>query len=601
MGRTGIISSANECIKIDFQDGSCLRVNFMYQMQMFDLPADDEGLSWIVSMDPTKLLLIPGLQPSSIAASAAGDQQALAYLRFTAQHFAAYAGTRNLNPLDRACLAASKVKDKQAHHAFLDTLKNRNPQLARVFNARQCHTLRLLKQAARAGEVSAIKWMQAICPPTFSSRSLELMLDAARNGCLEVLKYLQSRPNPEPWDQRFIVAAGRHLECLKWLLSADAPGGPCPCGLYTLASVAKFHGLAALQWFHAHCQLSATLWNCEVTREAAEAGDQAMLEWLRAQSPPVPWDAQVCKIAATRGDISMLSWLRNQIPPAPWDEESTEAAADLDDMRTLVWLRAQDPPCPWDASSCEAAAGAGLTDTLVWLRAQNPPCPFSKDCTDLAAWESIETLQWLLDNGCPIGPKTTMHVSALGDVAMLKRLRSAGASLHSLCPSYAAHKGHLPVLEWLSEQGIQLDELYFVAARIRDNLLLKFLHERKVPPKAGLPRGGWGPQGFSFAQPMLMFLADIGMQLPPETWQRVTDARRAHCTFHGLVRWCRRAISDPSRGSHRAFDFMAADGTGQLLLTRLCLLPPELISKIAVAAQLQHDIFDLPAQALQLS
>ena len=92
---------------------------------MVDLPADDEGLSWIVSRDPTKLLLIPGLQPSSIAAAAAGDQQALAYLRFTAQHFAAHAGTRLLNPLDRACLAACKVTGQAGYHAFSSQLSRR--------------------------------------------------------------------------------------------------------------------------------------------------------------------------------------------------------------------------------------------------------------------------------------------------------------------------------------------------------------------------------------------------------------------------------------------------------------------------------------------
>ena len=78
-------------------------------MQMLDLPADGEGLSWIVEQDATQLLLIPGLQPASIAAAAAGDQQALAYLLFTAQHHAAYPGVCALTPLDEACLQASEL------------------------------------------------------------------------------------------------------------------------------------------------------------------------------------------------------------------------------------------------------------------------------------------------------------------------------------------------------------------------------------------------------------------------------------------------------------------------------------------------------------
>ena len=49
---------------------------------------------------------------------------------------------------------------------------------------------------------------------------------------------------------------------------------------------------------------------------AVQMGDQPMLEWLRAQSPPVPWHVNVCVgIAAKRGDISMLGWMRSQEPP----------------------------------------------------------------------------------------------------------------------------------------------------------------------------------------------------------------------------------------------------------------------------------------------
>ncbi|KAK9864240.1 hypothetical protein WJX84_002923 [Apatococcus fuscideae] len=50
------------------------------------------------------------------------------------------------------------------------------------------------------------------------------------------------------------------------------------------------------------------------------------------------------------------------------------------------------------------------------------------------------------------------------------------------------------------------------------------------------------------------------------------------------------AISDPSRGAHRAYDYLSTNTSGQELLALLSGLPPELISKIAVAAEIQHDI-----------
>ena len=90
---------------------------------------------------------------------------------------------------------------------------------------------------------------------------------------------------------------------------------------------------------------------------------------------------------------------------------------------------------------------------------------------------------------------------------------------------------------------------------------------------------------------MLLFLGDIGAPLPADQQARLLVARRAFCTFHGLLRWCRSAVSDPSRGAHCAFDYLSNESAGQELLVLLSKLPSELVTKIAVAARLQHDIF----------
>ncbi len=283
------------CHGIHFLEDKSVISRSLQLVQMVDLPADDEGLSWIVSKDPTKLLLIPGLQPSSVAAAAAGDQQALAFVRFTAQHFAAHAGTRLLSPLDKACLAACKVTGSENYKIFFTALYEKKPQLASVFHARQTHTREMLDAAALEGRVPAMKWIRALCPRTFRSESSNMMMLAAQNGRLAVLRYLSEGPNPEPWSIYLPSLAAQHLDCIKGLLSADASGAPRPYSDDFLSLIAEYHGLSALQWVRAHCNLSSDLWNAKVCRRAAYAGDHAMLEWLRAQSPPVPWDIQVCE------------------------------------------------------------------------------------------------------------------------------------------------------------------------------------------------------------------------------------------------------------------------------------------------------------------
>ena len=536
----------------------------MIGMQMVDLPADRDGLNWIVNQDATRLLLIPGLQPASIAAAAAGDQQALAYLRFTAQQNAADPGACAVGPLDRACLQASKVDHSKSYSRFCRKLSEEHPQIVLVFEAREMYTKQQHIKAASTGKLAALKWMQAICPQTFMIKC-NLMTPAAAAGHLSILKHLRSGPNPADWYGNVTAAAVPHLDCFKWLVSTDAPGGPCPYNDLILPEIAEHHGLSALQWCRNNCKLSQRVWNWLLTDKAASMGNQAMLEWLRAQEPPVPWNDLVCATAASRGDIDMLCWLRGQDPPCPWDVNVTAAAASSD-VKTLQWLRAQHPPCSWDSRSCRAAARAGKLEILIWLRAQKPPCPWTSTTFEAATEQpDVEILEWLHENGCPLQLPTPMPCII------------------------AARCGHLAVLQWLCEHGHLLTgNLYVHAAVSNSNHILRFLHKMEISrPEPNVEDGQYG----FFRLPMAMFLADIGVRLSRKTSKEVTRARRAHCAFHGLVRWCRHALSDPSREAHLAFDSLAEDRSGQLLLTRLSLLPPELVHKVAAAAELQHDIF----------
>ena len=88
----------------------------------------------------------------------------------------------------------------------------------------------------------------------------------------------------------------------------------------------------------------------------------------------------------------------------------------------------------------------------------------------------------------------------------------------------------------------------------------------------------------------MLFMADKGFPLKLEHYELVDSARRSFCAFRGLLRWCRRAVSDATCGAPCAFDFFAAKNAGQDLLVRLSQLPRELVTRIAVAADLQEDI-----------
>ncbi len=559
-------SSKNDQVEpVDFHHRAPVS-SLMAAVQMVDLPEGGEGLAWIASHDPDQLQLIPGLQPASIAAAAAGDQQALAYLRFTAQHHAAYPSGSAMNELDRALLQASEASSKGddcALYTAFEGLGHRAP-LYEVIEAREEHTMALFAEAARQGELAAFVWMHAICIKTWTTFTQEMMPIAAKAGQLSILQYLRSGPEPEYWDSDTTAAAVPHLHCLQWLLSTDAPGGPCEYAGGILGQIAQHHGLHGVQWFCAHCEdVEDELDDGDVLVTAVKLSDRSMIQWLRAQHPPPPWHASLCRAAVECENITMLGWLRSQDPPCLWDESVTAAAASRD-IKILQWLRAQEPPCLWGPSTWAAAARSGKLEILTWLRDQDPPCPWDATCAEAAASrQSLETLQWLQHNARLCEPCTTSSV-------------------------IAARRGDLPMLEWLSDNGTPLTgDLYIAAAVHNQTHILNSLINRSIV----LPEAPSEPIDVFFTiTPMRMFLSDIKMPLHDRHRQHVNQARRACCMFHALIRWFRRAVSDPSRRAHLAFDSSAKDRSGQLLLMRLSRLPPELINKIAVAAQLQHDV-----------
>ena len=115
-----------------------------------------------MQLDPTQLLLIPGLQGVSLTAAAAGDQQALAYLGRRIEEHASLSDIQELLPQEAFRLAAY-------HAAPLGSAMQLDPdygqKLAHTFSARQESTEQMFLLAARGGKLAALKWLRALCHP----------------------------------------------------------------------------------------------------------------------------------------------------------------------------------------------------------------------------------------------------------------------------------------------------------------------------------------------------------------------------------------------------------------------------------------------------
>lgn len=526
---------------------------------MVDLPHQDEDLSWIVSQGPSQLLLIPGVQAAHLTAAAAGDAQALAYLRTAAQRHADLGAVVN-TPLDDISCAASHVSNDAEQDDFFEAFKD--SELRHVFEARRSFTVRLLRFAAQQGRLAALKWLRALCHQTWEDDE-DLMIDAARHGHLHVLKFLQTGPRPPLWGWQTAHAAVAHPDCFVWLLT-QTDWNPCTDDIVEeVAAAGNVPGLEYL-YYNAADFVPINKWDARVIEAAASSGCLPALEYVCSLHPPIPWDATACSAAARSGNLEMLKWMRNWDEPMPWDEATCSAAVSTGNLEMLQWLRSQQPPCPWSTASSREAAAQPTLHMMQWLQAQDPPCPIDSRCTLRAAGNGLPMLQWLLSQNLPVP-----------------------LDLH--CPLPAARRGDLPMLQLLFDLGCcPTGREYYAAAPQNHIHVLRWLHRMDVGVDVSSSLYCRGP----VSNPVLLFLGDIGAALNGPQQTQLVAARRTFCTFYGLLRWCRSALSDPSRNMHRAFDPLTTDASGKNLLVRLSMLPPEILSRIAVAAGLQHTLFD---------
>ncbi len=474
-----------------------------------------------------------------------------------------------------------EMDEEECHKDFL--------KLKTAIEARRAATSDLLDDAAREGNLAALQWLRALC----QTHDLEhnLLEAAADAGELDILKYLTNTREPEDyWGSKATVAAIPHDECFKWLileskrgdakLHADIlpalisaedietldwlkeSGRGCLWNSFdenVMKAVVKSADLQMLQWFRP--MITFALFD-KCTQLVAKRGDIAMMKWLAADDTPSHWGWQTLACAVASGSLPLVQFLRSE--RCSWGPEVCRHAATSRRREILEWLRGQNPPCPWDTKCAQQAAKFGDLDLIQWIRTQDPPAPWDEACTDAAAENGqLEILKYACsqDPPCPLS-RNVMRVAINGT-------------------------GDLQVLDWLHERGCTLQgSLYWDAlTKPEPAKKVRWLHQHNNP----LP-GQWEAVSISGNVPILMFFGDIGVHLWYEDTASLETARRTFCTFHGLLRWCLRAVADPSRNAARAFDYLAPNSDGQVLLTRLALLPSELITKIALMARLQHDL-----------
>ena len=260
------------------------------------------------------------------------------------------------------------------------------------------------------GPISLLQWArQNGCP--FSS--FECCVAAAKGGNLKELKLLMKEVRGEGkggyFDEEtcrkvcFNAALGGHLEVLKWLRKKRS------WCYNAFLGAAQSGNLELLKWLWANGMGRSE----EVTCYAARGGHLEALQWLYAKG--FLWEKEEIVInAAASGNLEMMEWLRDiDIRPPP---EAAHQPAENGNLEMLKWLKIYSWG-GWSPYTMSFAVSGG----------------------------HLEVMNWLHENGCPVGDVSCIKSLQDGNLEVLKWLREHGCSWGENGLRKAAENGHFEV------------------------------------------------------------------------------------------------------------------------------------------------------------
>jgi len=146
-------------------------------------------------------------------------------------------------------------------------------------------------------------------------------------------------------------------------------------------------------------------------------------------------------------------------------------------LETLQWLLKNG--CSWSHRHiCGFVASSGNINMLKWLL--NYPQNFSWDestCAEAAREGHLEMLKLLTEKGCPWDDRICSYACENGHLDVLKWSLEKGCELNKGCSELAAKGGHLECLKYLHDNNCPWDSDTALAATKGGHLdILKYLY-----------------------------------------------------------------------------------------------------------------------------
>jgi len=241
----------------------------------------------------------------------------------------------------------------------------------------------------------------------------------------------------------------------------------------TTATAAKTGNIQLLNWLlDIGCK-----YNVKTSNSAAKTGNLSLLKWLWYQG--CPFDETTFANAVKSGNLEMLEWLKTE--KCPFDTDCFNNTALLGNITILEWL--WNNKFPWDEWTLINAAKN--LNILKWF---NNKCEGDMRFTPLmfhysVQYEDINTLEWLLENGCPWNSYTSLYAVQTKNIEIVKWLFNNGCPFDEYTLYVSAGSGNLDILKWIVENCyMDLTPFIFVEGIYSENIeVLNYLYDLRCP------------------------------------------------------------------------------------------------------------------------
>ena len=327
---------------------------------------------------------------------------------------------------------------------------------------------RVATKALETGHMFIYRWALAVAKYWDNGFGFDCFKTAVKCGNLEIakemfVKYGNVMANCF-WDYFNYGVVSGHLEVLKWCLSVG----------YTLKGNEWTFLNGNMEIFEFLVVINCP-WNLDSCESLVPQGRIEIIQ--KARENGVPWGACM-GIAAKNNNFVMLKWLHQS--GCPWDySDICGIAAFYNNLEMLKW--ALEHGRNWDYfSMCRAAANPQISmETLKWML--NNGCPFHSEliCATFAKANNLKALKWAVSAGFQWGPETLLWAALAGNFKILKWSFKHGCPWEKNLFSFSMLSGHLEIFEWVINNVCEWSEaVQYIELRQLNYPLVKCIERR---------------------------------------------------------------------------------------------------------------------------